>query len=75
MSANQASPPEIKEDRTAENKQDETNRPHTPGVESEPFELLSMSQSPKNKTPVAQEGGKPEPHNKPVAPNMRLCTV
>ena len=34
-----------------------------------------MTQSPKNKTPVAQEGGKPEPHNKPVAPNMRLCTV
>ena len=75
VSANQATPPEIKENRTAENKQDETNQSHTPGVESEPFELLSMTQSPKNKTLVAQECEKPEPHNKPVAPNMRLCTV
>ena len=75
VSATQATPPEIKEDRTVENKQDETNRPHMPGVESEPFEQQSLTQSPKNKTLVDQEGGKPEPHDKPVAPNMRLCTV
>ena len=61
MSTNQATPPEIKEDRTAENKQDETHRSHTPGEESETFDLSSMTQSPKNKTPGA--------------PNMRLCTV
>ena len=75
MSTNQATPPEIKEDETVENKQNETHRSHTPGVESEPFDLSSMTQSPKNKTPVAQEGEKPEPHNKPGAPNMRLSTV
>ena len=34
-----------------------------------------MTQSPKNKTPVAQESEKPEPHDKLGAPNMRLCTV
>ena len=75
VSATQATPPEIKEDRTAENKQDETNRPYMPGVESEPFEQPSLTQSLKNKTLVEQEGGKPEPHDKLVAPNMRLCTV
>ena len=72
VSTNQATPPEIKEDGTAEN---ETHRSHTLGVESEPLELPIMTQSPKNKTPVAQESEKPEPHNKPGVPNMRLCTV
>ena len=75
MSATQATTPETKEDGTAENRQDKTNEPHKPGIESEPTEQLSLTQSIKNKTLVDQEDGKPKPHDKPVAPNMRLCTV
>ena len=75
MSATQATTPETKEDSTTENKQDKTSKPHKPGVESEPIEQPSLTQSLKNKTLVDQEGGKPEPHDKLVAPNMRLCTV
>ena len=75
MSATQATTPETKEDGTAENGQDKTNEPHKPGMESEPTEQPSLTQSIKNKTLVDQEDGKPEPHDKPVAPNMRLCTV
>ena len=75
VSTTQATTPETKEDGTAENRQDKTNKPHKPGMESEPTEQLSLTQSIKNKTLVDQEDGKPEPHNKLVAPNMRLCTV
>ena len=75
VSATQATTPETKDDGTAENGQDKTNEPHKPGVESEATEQPSLTQSIKNKTLVDQEDGKPEPHDKPVAPNMRLCTV
>ena len=75
VSTVKATTPETKEDGTAENGQDKTNGPHKPGVESEPTEQLSLTQLIKNKTLVDQEDGKPESHNKPVAPNMRLCTV
>ena len=44
-------------------------------MESEPTKQLSLTQSIKNKALVDQEDGKPKPHNKPVAPDMRLCTV
>ena len=75
VSATQATAPETKDDGTAEKGQDKTNKPHKPGVESEPTEQPSLTQLIKNKTLVDQEDGKPEPHNKQVAPNMRLCTV
>ena len=75
VSTTKATTPETKEDGTAENRQDKTNESHKPGVESEPTKQSSLTQSIKNKALVDQEDGKPEPHNKLVAPNMRLCTV
>ena len=64
-----------KQDETDENRQDKINKLNRPDVASEPNEQPSLTQPITNKTLVDQEDGMPDSHDKPIAPNIRMCTV